>query len=173
MKEENGMKFLWAPWRIEYILSNKDKTTCIFCERYPQNNDRENLILYRGEKVFVIMNRFPYNSGHLMVVPYQHTGDIQNLSVEENQELMKVIQVSIAVLEEVMQPHGFNIGMNLKRVAGAGIEDHLHFHIVPRWDGDTNFMPIISNTKVVSEALDKTYEKLKIGFDKYQEKGTK
>lgn len=162
------MRHLWAPWRIEYILSEKDqkKSACIFCERYPQKADKKNLILFRGEQAFVIMNKFPYNSGHLMVVPYRHTGDFPDLSPEENLELMQILQLSIRVLEEVMQPHGFNIGMNLKRVAGAGIEDHLHFHLVPRWDGDTNFMPVIANTKVVSEALERTYDKLKIAFAK-------
>ena len=161
------MDKLWAPWRMEYILSVKEEneTGCIFCKRIPQNDDKKNLILYRGETVFVIMNKFPYNSGHLMVVPYRHTGDLQALQAEELTELFTVLQMCQRVLDAVMHPHGYNIGMNLGRVAGAGIEDHLHLHIVPRWNGDTNFMPIIANTKVISEALDKTYDKLKEAFD--------
>jgi ATP adenylyltransferase len=164
MKEEKSREILWAPWRIEYILSPDKEDACIFCSRYPKNEDKKNLILYRGETGFVIMNRFPYNSGHLMVVPYRHSGEIRKLSAEEKLEIMDIIQLSIEVLNEVMQPHGYNIGMNLGRVGGAGVLDHLHYHIVPRWNGDTNFMPVIGNTKVVSEALDRTYDKLKEGF---------
>lgn len=172
MKKKKTIKTLWAPWRMEYILSFKGnkKHPCIFCERYPQKDDKKNLILYRGELSFVIMNRFPYNSGHLMIVPYKHSGDLQNLTLEENKELMEVIQLSQKVLTEVMSPQGFNIGMNLGKVGGAGVEDHLHWHMVPRWNGDTNYMPIIGETKVISEALDKTYVKLKAVFDKHAEK---
>lgn len=168
MKKKKTIETLWAPWRMEYILSFKDeeKPPCIFCERFPKDDDKNNLILYRGEHCFVIMNRFPYNSGHLMVVPYQHSGNLQDLTREENSELMAVLQLSQKVLTEVMKPQGFNIGMNLGRVGGAGVEDHLHWHIVPRWNGDTNYMPIIGGTKVISEALDKTYEKLRAVFDK-------
>ncbi len=162
------MDKLWAPWRMEYILSAKEeneKSGCIFCQRIPQKDDRKNLILYRGANVFVIMNKFPYNSGHLMVVPYQHTGDLQAIPAPVLTELFTTLQLCQQVLDEVMQPHGYNIGMNLGRVAGAGIEDHLHLHIVPRWNGDTNFMPVIADTKVISEALEKTYDKLKAGFE--------
>ena len=167
MSKKKPRENIWAPWRIEYILGTKDeqKNSCIFCDRYPQKDDRRNLILHRGEKVFVIMNRFPYNSGHLMVVPYRHSGNILDLEDGENREIMSVIQLSIQVLHEVMLPDGFNVGMNLGRVSGAGVENHLHFHIVPRWNGDTNFMPVISDTKVVSEALDRTYDKLLAVFD--------
>ncbi len=156
------MEILWAPWRMEYILKAKDGSEegCIFCNRVEQTRDRENLILYRSQHAFVIMNRFPYNNGHLMVVPYRHSGNLLDLEPPEHQDLFALLQLSVKALEAVMNPHGYNIGMNLGRVAGAGIEDHLHFHIVPRWNGDTNFMPIIGDTKVVSEALDKTYEKL-------------
>jgi ATP adenylyltransferase len=157
------MDTLWAPWRMEYILKAKEgkEDPCIFCSRIAQKTDQQNLILWRGKTAFIIMNRFPYNNGHLMVVPYQHTGNMDDLQTEEQLELFQLLQLAATSLEKVMRPHGFNIGMNLGRVAGAGVEDHLHFHIVPRWDGDTNFMPIISHTKVVSEALDKSFEKLK------------
>lgn len=169
MKTEKPKEILWAPWRMEYILSAKDEKNprCIFCDRHPYpEKDYENLILYRGNTGFVIMNRFPYNSGHLMVVPYRHSGDLAALESAEKLELMEMIQLSVEVLNEVMQPHGYNVGMNLGRVAGAGVEDHLHYHIVPRWNGDTNFMPVIGNTKVISEALEKTYAKLKMVFDR-------
>lgn len=156
------MEILWAPWRMEYILKAKEgeDESCIFCSRIKQKFDKKNLILHRSQKAFIIMNRFPYNNGHLMVVPNRHIGDLMELSSGEKSELFSLLQLSIKALNRVMAPHGFNIGMNLGRVAGAGIEDHLHFHIVPRWNGDTNYMPVISNTKVVSEALDKSYEKL-------------
>ncbi len=162
------MDILWAPWRMEYIISAKDSTSdvCIFCSRVEQKSDKKNLILFRSKYSFVIMNRFPYNNGHLMVVPYRHSGDIRSLEPDESRDLFHLIQLSTTALEQVMQPHGFNIGMNLGRVAGAGVEDHLHFHIVPRWNGDTNFMPVINNTKVVSEALEKSYDKLLKAYKK-------
>lgn len=150
---------LWAPWRMEYIKSAKEPG-CIFCDKPQQSDDCENLIVHRGSHCFVIMNKFPYNNGHLMVVPYRHEADIENLSAAENQEMMALLRAAIKALRQVMSPHGFNVGMNMGRVAGAGIDDHLHFHIVPRWDGDTNFMPITGHTKVVSEGLWETWEKL-------------
>jgi len=160
------MKHLWAPWRMEYILQEKEdeKEPCIFCSRISQKSDQKNLILWRDTSAFIIMNRYPYNNGHLMVVPYRHTGDLAGLRAAEKRNLFELIQWSVKALEKVMKPHGFNIGMNLGRVAGAGVEDHLHFHIVPRWNGDTNFMPILADTKVVSEALEKSYKKLRSAF---------
>ena len=156
------MKTMWAPWRMEYILKEKQGISepCIFCHRIKQKSDRKNLILYRGRYGFIIMNRYPYNNGHVMVVPYRHSGDLIELQTDEKAELFHLIQLGVQALQQDMLPHGFNIGMNLGRVAGAGIEDHIHFHIVPRWNGDTNFMPVLSNTKVISEALDKSYQKL-------------
>jgi len=156
------MENLWAPWRMEYILKEKHGISepCIFCHRIKQKTDRKNLILYRSQDAFIIMNRYPYNNGHVMVVPYRHSGDITDLLANEKADLFRLVQLSIQALQEDMIPHGFNIGMNLGRAAGAGIEDHIHFHVVPRWNGDTNFMPVISNTKVISEALDKSYQKL-------------
>ena len=160
------MKQLWAPWRMEYILSEIDKTDgCIFCEFPAANEDEKYLITYRSKHCFVIMNKYPYNNGHVMVVPFAHTADLLKLSDEIMIDLQKTIQKTVQVLRNVMNPHAMNIGMNIGRTAGAGIDDHLHYHIVPRWDGDTNFMPVISATQIVSESLPVTWKKLKEEFD--------
>jgi len=158
--ESSRPDLLWAPWRIEYIENAGKYDGCILCDKPAESDDRANLILYRGDLSYVIMNRFPYNNGHLMIVPYRHTHEMHRLDDAERLELFALLEKSRAVLEQVMHPHGFNIGMNLGRVAGAGIDTHLHFHIVPRWSGDTNFMPILGKTKVISEALERTWEKL-------------
>ncbi|HDQ45055.1 MAG TPA: HIT domain-containing protein [bacterium] len=162
--DPDSRRILWAPWRISYI-ENCDRTTgCIFCEKPGEDKDRENLIVVRGETAFVIMNRYPYNNGHLMIVPYRHTSDPDSFSEMEKSECFDLLTASQQVLEQVMHPHGYNIGMNIGRVAGAGIADHLHYHLVPRWDGDTNFMPILGHAKVVSEGLEQTWEKLHKAF---------
>ena len=150
---------LWAPWRIEYIIGTKE-AGCIFCNRLKNDDDRQNLILVRGEHAFVIMNRYPYNNGHIMVAPIRHEKDITRLSRDEIAGLFTLIQKFALVFEKVMKPNGFNIGLNLGRCAGAGVEDHLHIHVVPRWDGDTNFMPVIGEVKVISEHILSTYDKL-------------
>jgi ATP adenylyltransferase len=152
------MKTIWAPWRIEYLTREKE-AECIFCEKPKENRDRENLIIYRGETGFIIMNRYPYSNGHLMAVPYRHTRELGELSDRERSELMNFVVECIEILN-AFKPNGFNIGMNLGRAAGAGIDDHIHFHIVPRWSGDTNFMPVIGDIKVMPEYLDETYLKL-------------
>ena len=157
------MERLWAPWRMKYILSSKPEG-CIFCEKAAEERDEENLILYRGESSFLILNTFPYNCGHLMVVPYRHIRDLEKLSVPESTELVKLTQLSVQTLKAVLKPEGFNIGMNLGRVAGAGVEDHLHIHIIPRWNGDTNFMPLLADTKVLSESLNETYKRIVEGM---------
>ena len=162
------MKQLWAPWRMEYIMSeieNKNKS-CIFCEFPNKNNDAELLIVYRSASCFVILNKFPYNNGHLMVVPFKHTRDVLELTDKELLDLQQTINKSVKVLRNAMNPHAMNIGMNLGRTAGAGIDEHIHYHIVPRWDGDTNFMPVISDTKVVSESLQASYQKISDEFVK-------
>ncbi len=123
------------------------------------------MILFRGKYTFVIMNIYPYNPGHIMIAPYTHTGDINNLKNEEMFEMMKLTQIAIKILEEKMKPQGYNVGINIGRIAGAGFEHHIHIHIVPRWSGDTNFMPIIGETKVIPVSLEETYEELKSGFD--------
>jgi len=157
------MQILWAPWRLKYIKGSKEKG-CFLCKNLKSKQDRKNLILYRGERAFVILNRYPYNSGHLMIAPVKHTADFTDLSDGELLEIMKLTTRSIEVLKKVLKPMGFNIGVNLGRVAGAGLEDHLHFHVVPRWNGDTNFMPVNFDTKVMPQLLDETYEILKKSF---------
>jgi ATP adenylyltransferase len=156
----SGAEILWAPWRIEYIENAEKPGGCIFCVKTAATDDRGNLIAYRGRSAFVILNRYPYNNGHLMVVPFRHTADLSALDGAEKQELFDLLIASQRALSDVMQPQGFNIGMNLGRTAGAGIADHLHFHVVPRWNGDTNFMPVLGHTKVISEALEMTWSKL-------------
>lgn len=160
------MEYLWAPWRSAYVseTSKKDRTSCIFCSFIAQYNDKENLIVYRGKYAFIILNRFPYNPGHVMVVPYRHVPTIELLDSAEMVEVFNLVKISLKALREIYSPDGFNIGINIGRVAGAGIEAHVHVHIVPRWNGDANFMPIISNTKVLPEALEDTYNKLNQKF---------
>ncbi len=161
------MKNLWAPWRMQYILNDIDKTDgCIFCDFPRANDDEKYLIPFRSERCFVILNKFPYNNGHVMVVPYLHTGDLLEVPDETLMDMQKTIQKTITVLKNIMNPHALNIGMNIGRTAGAGIDDHLHYHIVPRWDGDTNFMPIIAETKVISESLEATFKKMKQEFQR-------
>ncbi|MEW6065618.1 MAG: HIT family protein [Bacillota bacterium] len=153
------MENLWAPWRSIYI--GKPQTGCIFCEKLNSDEDKENLVVYRGDKTFVIMNLYPYNNGHLLIAPKRHVGDITELTEEELLELNKMTRFMVQSLRRAFgNPHGFNIGMNLGKVAGAGIPGHLHVHIVPRWEGDANFMAVIGDTRVISEGLQRTYEKI-------------
>ncbi|MBN2009393.1 HIT domain-containing protein [candidate division KSB1 bacterium] len=161
------MEHLWAPWRIEYILQPKAEG-CIFCTKPDENNDRQNLIVHRGRLCFVIMNYYPYNNGHLMVIPYRHVADLAELTVDEQAELMNLVTASTKALRKAMKPDGFNVGLNLGQVAGAGVKDHLHFHIVPRWNGDTNFMPVTGHTKVISQALEETHDMLVKEFELIQ-----
>lgn len=166
------MDKLWSPWRSKYIESFKDEAAekikgSLFTHILNQNDDKANYILYRGKYCFIIMNLYPYNSGHLMVVPYKEARSINELDNDTRLELMELLDTGCKALTDTMKPHGFNIGANLGRVAGAGIEDHIHFHIVPRWNGDTNFMPVLNDVKVVSEAMEDTYEKLKESLNKY------
>jgi ATP adenylyltransferase len=157
-------KFIWAPWRSGFILGKKEKG-CIFCNRIKSNSDDRNLIPYRGRKVFVILNRYPYNSGHVMVVPCRHIGSLNRLTDEEAAEFFDLTRKTVEVLKAVLKPDSFNIGMNLGKGSGAGIPGHLHMHIVPRWNEDTNFMPVIGKTRVVSFDLNMIYRLLKKGFD--------
>ncbi len=154
------MDRLWAPWRMEYIKMER-KNGCIFCEKPQENKDDKNFILYRGKTAFVILNIFPYNNGHLMVAPYEHIANLEELQDDTLLEISHLLQKMIIVLKKAMSPHGFNVGMNLGETAGAGIPGHLHWHIVPRWNGDTNFMPVISNTKVIVQSLENSYMTLK------------
>lgn len=150
------MDNLWAPWRMRYIEKYEEKSDCIFCVKPTVEDDKENLILYRGETCFIIMNKYPYNNGHLMIVPYRHLSDLNKLTEAELLEINKLLLKSYNALQKSVKPHGFNIGLNLGRVAGAGIDQHLHYHIVPRWNGDTNFMPVTGQTKVISQAIEET-----------------
>jgi ATP adenylyltransferase len=161
------MKHIWAPWRIDYVRQAKPEG-CIFCHK-PQeemDQDQDNLILYRGERCFVMMNLYPYNNGHLMVVPYRHVDTPQALTAEELLEMMTQVNLCIDALQEAMTPDGFNLGMNLGQAAGAGIKDHVHMHIVPRWVGDTSFMPVLCDTRVIVEGIQVCYERLKPLFDR-------
>ena len=152
------MENLWAPWRSEYILSNDKSKECIFCHAVQDDNDENNLLVYRGESCFCILNKYPYSGGHLMVSPNKHIIDILDLTQDEMAELMTVTGKAQRVLKNEMRPDGFNIGANIGKAAGAGVEGHFHMHIVPRWVGDTNFMPIMSDTKVISQSLSDVYK---------------
>jgi len=160
------MEHIWAPWRIQYIENAwKEKDDkCILCEKPGQNQDAQNYILHRGEKNFIILNAYPYNPGHLMIAPYRHIASPEALTDEERDEHFALLSHSLKVLRQAFNPDGFNIGINLGKVAGAGIADHFHTHVVPRWLGDTNFMPVLASAKVLPEALASTYQKLKEKF---------
>jgi len=153
------MKMLWAPWRMEYIRSKKPKG-CILCGKPEETDDTGNYILYRGKKNFVILNAYPYNPGHVMVAPYRHLASLEDFSDEELHEHYTIVSRVVKVLREVVNPAGFNLGVNIGKVAGTGIEDHVHTHIVPRWLGDTNFMPVAGEMRVISEGLAATYQQL-------------
>ena len=159
MKQEK-MEQLWAPWRIEYVRRAKDRR-CILCQKPRENDDEANLILHRGQSNFIILNAFPYSPGHLMVAPYRHVSELQEVTDGESKEHFELVKKAVALLNQVLKPDGFNLGLNVGKNAGAGIQRHLHTHIVPRWQGDTNFMPVMSDTRVISEGLAATYGKLK------------
>lgn len=157
------MDILWAPWRSKYVseTSKTKSNSCLFCDVVNKKEDKVNWILYRGKFSYIILNAFPYNPGHLMIVPYKHTSSIELLDSSEIMEITTLLKVSIKVIRKVYLPDGFNIGINIGRVAGAGIDQHVHVHIVPRWNGDANFMPVIGGVKVLPEMLEDTYNKLK------------
>ena len=156
------MKTMWAPWRIEYILADKDEG-CILCMAL---SNEDNLTLYKGKETMVVMNKFPYINGHLLVSPIRHISTLDQLSKGEMGTLLETVEKSIGILKIVMNPDGFNVGLNLGKVAGAGVEEHLHFHVVPRWFGDTNALTVFSDVRVIPEHLLTTYRKLKPFFDK-------
>jgi ATP adenylyltransferase len=150
---------------MEYMTKTDDNGGCIFCDHLAENDDESARILYRGPAAFVILNAFPYNTGHLMIAPLRHVGELEETTATERRELMDLISDAVQIIRSAMNPHGFNLGINLGQVAGAGIPGHLHVHVVPRWGGDTNFMPVVGQTKVLPEMLDDTYAKLRPGFD--------
>lgn len=153
------MKQLWAPWRMDYILGQKS-SSCIFCHNSKTKHNKNKLLLYGGTFSLVLLNRYPYSNCHLLVAPRKHTDSLTSLNQEESIDLFATLTCSVELLKEAIQPEGFNIGMNLGRVAGAGIENHLHLHIVPRWCGDTNFMPVVAESMVMPEHLKKAYDRL-------------
>jgi ATP adenylyltransferase len=153
------MERLWAPWRLEYIKRADDDTGCVFC-RAAEAPDEDALVVHRAEHAFVLLNKFPYASGHLMAAPYRHVGEFGELKDEEALELHRLAQQSLQALAAVYEPHGYNLGWNLGRVAGAGVVDHVHQHVVPRWGGDTNFMPVLADVKVLPEHLAETRSRL-------------
>lgn len=155
------MNHLWSPWRMSYIQSPKSNKKCVFCHSVEQNDSSENLIVYRGKNSFVILNRYPYTSGHIMVLPFAHEPNLINLDPETRTEMMELTTQSTDVLQKVYNPQGFNLGANLGEAAGAGIEEHVHIHVVPRWTGDTNFMSSLGNTRVLPEALEDSYNRIK------------
>jgi ATP adenylyltransferase len=154
------VKRLWAPWRLEYIQSADEQDGCIFCRAAEADDDEAALVVHRGERALVLLNRYPYASGHLMVAPYRHEGEFGELEDEEALEVHRLASAGLGALAQSMRPQGFNVGWNLGRIAGAGIVDHVHLHVVPRWAGDTNFMPVLADVKVMPEALEDTRRKL-------------
>jgi ATP adenylyltransferase len=161
------MEIKFTPWRMAYIKSADAPTStgCVLCDKSRSSDDAADLVLFRGTSCYVIMNLYPYNTGHLMITPYAHTADLPSLDPTTAAELFDLTRHSVELLGQALAPHGFNLGMNLGRTAGAGIDEHLHMHIVPRWIGDANFMPIVGGTKLIPEALDQTYTKLWPLFD--------
>jgi ATP adenylyltransferase len=157
---------IWAPWRLQYVKdASKDSAEeCIFCAKPRGDDDEANLIVHRGERCFVILNLYPYTNGHLMVAPYEHTGSLPELDQETVGEMMALAQRAMRLLEDSYGPHGYNVGFNQGRVAGAGVEHHIHMHVVPRWGGDTNFMPVLADVRVMPQTLDQTYKTLRGGF---------
>ena len=166
---ETHLKVLWAPWRYSYVTkaskqNNRDRK-CIFCEA-PRKSDEESLIVYRSTHSYIIMNLYPYNTGHVMVVPFRHVASIEELSDEELLDLMRTTKIALKIIRMAYNPDGFNIGVNIGRVAGAGIEDHVHIHVVPRWNGDTNFMPVIAGVKVIPQDIRSSFKMLREAVNK-------
>ncbi len=156
---------LWSPWRIEYVRNLKEDG-CIFCRKSGSDQDRDNLVLFRGSETFVLMNLYPYNNAHLLIAPYAHVDTTLELSSQASHEILNLANESMRIIKKSMNANGFNFGANIGAIGGAGIKDHIHFHVVPRWLGDTNFMPVIGHTKVMVEGLLETYDELKPHFEK-------
>ena len=165
---ENPLKHLWASWRIKYIQNAGNAKGCVFCSALEAVDSAENLIITRSEHAFVILNKFPYTSGHLMIVPLAHRASLEDLTPAARAQMMELVTEFIAILRTIYQPEGFNVGINIGNVAGAGIPGHVHIHVVPRWVGDTNFMTAIGHTRVLPETLDQTYLRVREGWEKTQ-----
>jgi ATP adenylyltransferase len=159
------MNYLWSPWRMEYIENPHKEDGCVFCNAQTLTDGTENLIAHRGEHSFVILNRFPYTSGHLMVIPFEHKSNLEELDAITRAEMMELTSRCTTVLKNIYNPQGFNVGVNIGEAAGAGVVGHVHIHIVPRWKGDTNFMSAVGETRVLPEALEETYRRVKAVFD--------
>jgi ATP adenylyltransferase len=155
---------IWAPWRLAYVKDASKDTECIFCAKPAEGNDEEAFIVHRGERCFVILNTFPYTNGHLMVAPYDHLGRLQDLDSDTVTELMALASRAMAIIEETYGPEGYNVGFNQGRIAGAGFDSHIHMHVVPRWAGDTNYMPVLADTRVMPQSLEQSYAALKGKF---------
>ncbi len=155
---------LWAPWRMEYILAPKPADECIFCDKPAAGDDRENLIVCRGKQAFVMMNLYPYNNGHVLIAPYRHVPEFDDLEPEVQLEMLNLVSRAMSIMRQEMQAGGFNFGANIGAAAGAGIEPHIHLHLVPRWSGDTNFMPVVGGAKVQVQSLRETRDLLAAGF---------
>jgi ATP adenylyltransferase len=155
---------IWAPWRLPYVKDASKDTDCIFCTKPAEGNDEETFIVHRGERCYVILNTFPYTNGHLMVAPFQHVGRLQDLDGETLAEIIKLAARTTAILDDAYGPEGYNIGFNQGRIAGAGFDSHIHMHVVPRWAGDTNYMPVIADTRVMPQSLEQSYETLRGAF---------
>ena len=162
------MNHLWSPWRMKYIRRQKTPKGCVFCDAVQKEDGESNLIVARGKCAFVILNRYPYTSGHIMIVPLEHIGSFEKMDEETSAEVMRLIRQGITTLDKVYKPDGYNMGANLGASAGAGIANHVHFHLVPRWDGDTNFMTSIGETRVLPEDLSETFKQIKDAWPKYQ-----
>ena len=160
------MKHLWAPWRMTYLECKDKQATdcCVFCVRDIEGQDAQRLILLRGQHAFVVMNKYPYTNGHLLIAPYRHVPDILDLESEEHAEMFQLLRKCRIVMQECLKPQGYNVGINLGKIAGAGLAEHLHMHIVPRWTGDTNFMPVFADVRVIPQHLEETYGILLDGF---------
>ena len=163
-KRSKDMERLWSPWRMEYLMSDSDEG-CIFCVKPPQGDDASNLILVRTPLSFIMLNAYPYNNGHLMVAPFRHVGSFTELTSDERCDLMDAVAHAERILVRAFSPQGMNVGVNLGHCAGAGMPGHLHVHVVPRWEGDTNFMPVVGETRVLPETLQQTYERLSKHLD--------
>lgn len=158
------MNHIWSPWRMKYIENSKKEDACIFCSAQALDDSAENLIAFRGKHAYVILNRYPYTSGHLMVVPFAHQPNLEELDAETRAEMMELTTECMTVLRKIYRPHAFNMGANIGEAAGAGVQSHVHIHIVPRWAGDTNFMSAVGETRVLPEALDQTYQRVRATF---------
>ena len=159
------MKYLWAPWRMTYIKEGPQPDRCLFCDLLQQEDSPANLILYRGQHAFVVLNRYPYTNGHMMIVPFEHQDTLEKLAAPILNEMIALTSTAMSVLRVTSQPNGFNLGANIGEAAGAGVKEHVHLHVLPRWSGDTNFMATTAHTRVIPEALNETYALLRSGWE--------